>query len=93
MRKPLLTVAMLACTALPAAVLACAAAGPNAHVGTVSAVDPQQGTLTLRDAESGAPMTFNAPSAVLESLAGVKGPVRIQYQQKDGVAEVTAVDR
>jgi hypothetical protein len=58
------------------AVLACQIAGPNAHIGVVTALGPQ--SLTLKDAESGMNLTFVATPEQLEGLA-VKDKVTVVF--------------
>jgi hypothetical protein len=70
----------IVCTAVGAA-FACEGAGPNTHMGVVMAVDLHVKTLTLKDAQTGKPLTFNATP---EQLRGVK--------VNDEVAVVYAVE-
>jgi len=48
---------------------ACEAAGPNTHVGIVTAIDLTRKILTLKDAETTRPIAFVATA---EQLRGVK---------------------
>jgi hypothetical protein len=54
---------------LAAPALACDSAGPNTHVGVVTAVDRAGSTLTLRDAETGGALTFVARPDLLRGIA------------------------
>jgi hypothetical protein len=58
------------------AALACQAAGPNAHIGVVTAVG--QNSLTLRDAESGMNLTFVATPEQIKGIA-VKDMVTVVF--------------
>ncbi len=70
---------------------ACSAVGPDAHVGQVVAVDPREGTFTLRDAETGRPITFRAEPALLRQVA-VGREVLVRYRAgTDGRLEAKAV--
>ena len=78
LRIILLATALVATT--PA--LACSAAGPNTHVGTVLSVDKVAGSFTILDAESGNPVTLTADVSLLEQAAA-SGRVTVRYE-KDG---------
>ena len=70
---------------------ACSAVGPEAHVGQVVAVDPRAGTFTLRDAETGRPITFRAGPELLRKVA-VGRQVLVRYRpREDGSLEARAV--
>jgi len=56
---------------------ACQMAGPNAHIGVVTALD--QKSLTLKDAESGMDLRFLATPEVLKGLA-VKDRVTVTFE-------------
>jgi hypothetical protein len=58
--------------------LACDAAGPNTHVGVVTAVDAAKKTFTLKDAQTGKPLTFAATPEQLQGLR-VKDEVSVVY--------------
>lgn len=61
---------------LVSAALACQTAGPNTHIGIVTAVDRQ--SLTLKDAESGMNLTFVAMPEQLTGIA-VKDTVTVVF--------------
>jgi hypothetical protein len=63
---------------------ACSAAGPDKHVGPVTAVDQQAGTFTILDAEKRTPITFVASKQVLSHAAAAKGSVIVRFEQADG---------
>jgi len=63
-----LGIALVTLTAAPP-IWACSVAGPNTHMGTVTAVDAAKGTLTLKDAETSKDITFVADKP--EMLAGI----------------------
>jgi len=64
--------------------MACSAAGPDKHVGSVTAVDQQAGTFTILDAEKRTPITFVASKQVLSYAAAAKGEVIVRFEQADG---------
>ncbi len=72
----------LALAPAPAA-WACSAAGPQAHVGRVTAVDPRGGTFTLQDAETGRPITFRAEARLLRQVR-VGQQVLVRYRPLEG---------
>lgn len=49
------------------AALACSSMGPDKHVGVVKAIDAE-GALTIIDAETGKPIRFAAPAALLKGV-------------------------
>ncbi|MBI5449736.1 MAG: hypothetical protein HY940_00095 [Gammaproteobacteria bacterium] len=69
MKKLFLLLLVLLCPLLMSPVAhACSAAGPNAHIGTVIAVDNSAGTLTLLDQETGRPITLRASMRLLSMV-------------------------
>ena len=64
--------------------MACSAAGPDKHVGSVTAVDQQAGIFTILDAEKRTPITFVANEQVLSHLAAAKRAVIVPFEQADG---------
>lgn len=82
-------VAFALTVAQPHAAVACKGAGAFKHVGVVTAVDPAALTVTIKDAETGDPVTF---SATAEQLRSVKpgDDVMIGFLEKDG--QLTAVN-
>lgn len=73
---------MAVLSAGPVAAMACEAAGPNSHVGQVTAVDPAKGTFTIMDAETREPITFIAGTDILSGLKNAKGMVKVNYEDK-----------
>lgn len=73
---------------LTQSVWACSAAGPDVHIGPVSAVDVENGQFSIKDFESGQQITFKASAELLSDLAGRSKPVAVKYhkQNKDLVA-------
>ena len=63
-----LAISLVTLAAAPAA-WGCSVAGPNTHIGTVTAVDTGQHTLTMKDAETGENLTFVAEKP--EMLKGI----------------------
>ena len=80
-------VAALVLAGVPA-VWACKSAGQFKHVGVVTAVDAKALTLTIKDAETGEPITF---AATAKQLKDVKpgDQVMVGFLEKDG--KLTAV--
>jgi len=66
---------------------ACDAAGPNTHVGQVLSVDGNQ--FTIRDAQTGGPISFTAGEKMQGSLPAPGDNVSIKYSgdEKDLIAE------
>ena len=71
--------------------LACQAAGENKHVGNVMSIDAKAESFTIRDAETGEPMTFNATAALLEGFS-VRDRVVVSYKEEDGAMIAVEVD-
>lgn len=46
----------------------CDMAGPNTHIGLVSAVDRNAQTFTIIDAQTNAPITFSAPAHLIKAV-------------------------
>jgi len=63
---------------------ACDSAGPNVHVGKITAVDSDTSTFTLLDAETGSPIKFAASSKLLLGLAGLRRTIAVDYQEEEG---------
>lgn len=65
---------------------ACEMAGPNTHVGTITALDAPNRSVSLKDAQSGRILHFAATPKVLDGLA-VRDQVSIEYAaDKQGLA-------
>jgi len=64
--------------------VACSVAGPNKHVGHVTAVNAGNGTFTIMDAETRKPIVFTASADILKDAAKAKGSVMVSYEQSDG---------
>lgn len=62
---------------------ACKSAGPNKHVGNVTAIDAKAKTFTIRDAETDHPMSFEATDKILKDLK-VSDRVMVGYQEEKG---------
>ncbi|GMQ99555.1 MAG: hypothetical protein BMS9Abin18_0373 [Zetaproteobacteria bacterium] len=86
MKKQILTIVMVAGVVMFAATptFACSTAGPNKHVGQVTAVNTKAGTFTIMDAETRKPITFAASAGILKDAAKAKGSVMVSYEQSDG---------
>jgi len=78
---------MVAGLALSTSSYACDAAGPNTHVGQVLSVDGNH--FTIRDAQTGGPISFTASKEVQDSLPAPGDHVSIKYSgdEKDLIAE------
>lgn len=72
------------------AAAACEVAGPNKHVGPVTAVDRDAATFTILDAETQAPITFAANRSILKDASRAQGQVMVSYEDNDG--KLRAVD-
>lgn len=68
---------------------ACESAGPNKHIGSITAIDTQAKTFTLRDAETEQLITFEATEKILKSLE-VEDRVMVSYKEENG--RLIAVD-
>lgn len=68
---------------------ACKSAGPNKHVGSVTAIDAKAKTFTIRDAETDHPMSFEATDKILKGLK-VSDRVMVGYKEEKG--KMIAVD-
>ncbi|MEK6684148.1 MAG: hypothetical protein AABY46_05745 [Nitrospirota bacterium] len=68
---------------------ACKSAGPNKHVGSVTAIDAKAKTFTIRDAETDHLMTFEATDKILKDLK-VSDRVMVGYKEEAG--KMIAVD-
>jgi hypothetical protein len=68
---------------------ACKSAGPNKHVGSVTAIDAQGKTFTIRDAETDHLMTFEATEKILKDL---KVSDRVMVGYKEEKDKMIAVD-
>ncbi|MDX1593486.1 MAG: hypothetical protein R3298_04505 [Gammaproteobacteria bacterium] len=91
MHKSILAAALTAAAfAVPSAALACSAAGPGTHIGSLTGADPANGTISIIDAESRQPITFSARPDLVDALVGKQGTVRIEYQGEGD--ELTATD-
>jgi len=73
--------------ALSTPALACDAAGPNTHVGQVLSVDGNH--FTIRDAQTGGPISFTASQQLQGSLPAAGDSVTVKYSgdEKDLIAE------
>ncbi len=76
--------------AVPA--LACDSAGPNTHVGVVTAVDRARSTLTLKDAETGSPLTFLAQPDLIRGIAP-KDEVIVKFTPEGKTLRATSVEK
>lgn len=65
---------------MAAPAVACESAGPDTHVGVVTGVDTAKNTVTLKDAETGAKLTFMTRPELLKG-------VRVNDQIVVGFAE------
>jgi hypothetical protein len=83
--------AVFVLSAAPVA-LACESAGPNAHIGTVTAVDVQKNTLSLKDAESGMKLTFVASPDLLKTVK-VNDQVKVTFTEDGKTLRATAITR
>lgn len=68
---------------------ACKSAGPNKHVGNVTAIDAKAKTFTIRDAETDHLMTFEATDKILNEIK-INDRVMVGYKEEAG--KMIAVD-
>jgi len=78
---------LIAGLALSTSALACDAAGPNTHVGQVLNVDGNH--FTIRDAQTGGPISFTAGEHMKGSMPAPGDAVTIKYSghEKELIAE------
>ncbi|MDQ6981649.1 MAG: hypothetical protein Q9M08_01400 [Mariprofundus sp.] len=78
---------LVAGLALSTSALACDAAGPNTHVGQVLSVDGNH--FTIRDAQTGGPISFTAGEKMQSSMPAPGDAVTIKYSghEKELIAE------
>ena len=86
-----LVLAVVVLSAAPAA-FACQAAGPNAHIGTVTAIDSEKKTLSLKDAESGMALTFVTTPELLKGVK-VKDEVTVVYKSEGKTLRATSIKK
>jgi len=68
---------------------ACKSAGPNKHIGSITAIDAKAKTFTIRDAETDHLMTFEATDKILKELK-VEDRVMVSFKEENGI--LIAVD-
>ena len=83
MRKTTFTGLALAASLFSASVLACDAMGPSTHMGQLMSIDAANSTFTIRDAQSGGPITFSADADVLKALKAHSGSVMVNYEEDE----------
>ncbi len=83
MRKTTLSGLALAAALFSASALACDAMGPSTHMGQLMSIDPDKATFTIRDAQSGGPITFSADADVLKALKAHTGSVMVNYEEDE----------
>ncbi len=93
MKKKLgiIAVTLLAVSAVAAPAWACKVAGPDKHVGVVTAVDSESGTFTIMDVETNAPITFQASAKLIKQAKQAQGQVMVSFKE-EGQQALTAVD-
>jgi len=85
MKKQRFIILMLVLILFTTPALACSVAGPNKHVGQITAVDAKAGTFTILDAETRKPIVFTASAGLIKEAARAKGSVMVSYKQSNGV--------
>ncbi len=63
---------------------ACDAAGPNTHVGPVTAIDHSGGTFTIIDAQTHLPITFSAPESIIKEAARGGDSLAVSFREEKG---------
>jgi len=86
MKKQVLTIIAVAGLSLFAIMpaVACSVAGPNKHVGQVTAVNTKTKTFTIMDAETRKPIVFSASADILRDAGKAMGSVMVSYEQSEG---------
>ncbi len=84
---------LTAALSIPALALACGAPGSTTHVGGLMAVDQDNKSFTILDAQSGSPVSFVADDGILESLGGASGVIQVTYEQTGETLRALAVSR
>ena len=87
-KNVVLTALCLAAMGAPGIVLACDAAGENTHIGQVLSVDGQ--TFTIRDAQSGGPISFTAGQQ-LKQMPAAGDTVAVEYSATHKVLTAESV--
>jgi hypothetical protein len=83
---------LLVLAATPIAAFACESAGPNTHVGVVTAIDSAKQSLSLKDAESGKVLTFSASADLLKGIAP-RDQVIIVYAAEGKTLRATSIKK
>lgn len=84
MKKWIVFLGMFGAGVLPVTpVLACSAAGPDAHMGRVASVDVEAGEFTIKDFESGKFITFRASEEILRQVQGRATPLAVKFHTDD----------
>ncbi|MBI4638808.1 MAG: hypothetical protein HY727_20930 [Candidatus Rokubacteria bacterium] len=81
---------VLAVISVASPAFACDAAGPNTHAGVVTGIDAAKNTLTLRDAQTGKNLTFQAPPGLLKGIA-LKDQVTVGFTTEGTSLKATSV--
>jgi hypothetical protein len=89
---PILLALGLATLSMPAPAPACDSAGPNTHVGRVIALDRADGALTLKDAETGAALTFRARPELLRGIAPTD-EVAVTFAPEGRTLRATSIEK
>ena len=69
--------------ATASSVMACGGEASGKHFGTVTGVDTNKSTFTIRDAETRSPITFQAKSTVLDKAQSASGSIVVNYEEND----------
>lgn len=75
----------------PVTGMACDAAGPSTHIGTVMKVDAKNKTFTIQDAQTRGPITFAATNEIIDGLKDAKGSVMVNYEEVEGSNNLKAL--
>ena len=62
---------------------ACEGAGPNKHIGGITAIDVKTGTFTIRDAETNRLITFEATDLMLKEI-NISDRILVSYKEDAG---------
>lgn len=76
---------------LPFGAWACEGAGPNTHIGTVTSVNAQDKTFTIRDAQTNQLITFLANNEIIDGLKDAKGSIMVNYEEGSDATKLKAL--
>jgi len=80
-----LSIALVAVAAIftSSALFACGGEASGKHMGSMMKVNTAKSTFTIRDAETGSPITFNADDEIMAEVKGENGRIMVNYEEND----------